>query len=608
MQGVVARHFRSRGFPDVRVEARRESELVIIDSEKGESREFDSTVVVGLPEKEAGELAEVLGGASAVAEMARNPERLDRLVSTILSSWGFRGSRVKTCEIEQVTDKRSRVVLHVDAGTPKLISSLAKEGDDPLGAIDFEKLGLGEDERLDRRIVEVAVSSVRDTYREAGYFDAEVDATIEQHDEETGWKVVLNLDSGPLMKGASVHVAGLRHLRESTLRRGIDMEVGSLFRSSDLDSSVVNVATFAPVERVDVKIDPEGPDGSRIEMVVTEKPRWTFDVGAGYGSERGVHGSFGIGDENLFGRGISLNLRGRIDSSENLYLLYGAVPARPGSRWALTSTIRYFEGDSPFDPEYLSEEERSISFGATIGLEPGDASMASTVLRPYYRFSRTHTFEKEPDPFFPLDITTDVAALGIQFVRDRYDNPFDPSRGYFISTDVGWSEEWLGSDLNTASLTGSVGLALEPWKGTTWWQVLKLGHATALDDGELDPEVRFFAGGQASIRGFERDSVGPTTWGFGGELVPAGGGALFVLNEEFRVPVWGPVRLAAFADIGQVWESWSSVDTRFAVGMGVGVRISTPIGPLWADVAWPVSNRGISEDGAKFYFGIGRPF
>ena len=90
--------------------------------------------------------------------------------------------------------------------------------------------------------------------------------------------------------------------------------------------------------------------------------------------------------------------------------------------------------------------------------------------------------------------------------------------------------------------------------------------------------------------------------------LPPGGGALFILNEEIRIPVWNALRLAVFADIGQVWESWREADTHFSVGVGVGVRWSTPIGPLWADVAWPVANIGISSDKPKFYLGIGRPF
>ena len=67
-------------------------------------------------------------------------------------------------------------------------------------------------------------------------------------------------------------------------------------------------------------------------------------------------------------------------------------------------------------------------------------------------------------------------------------------------------------------------------------------------------------------------------------------------------------RAAVFADIGQVWESWGVAAFDLSVGAGVGIRWATPIGPLWADVAWPLVNTGISSTKPKFYVGIGRPF
>jgi outer membrane translocation and assembly module TamA len=50
------------------------------------------------------------------------------------------------------------------------------------------------------------------------------------------------------------------------------------------------------------------------------------------------------------------------------------------------------------------------------------------------------------------------------------------------------------------------------------------------------------------------------------------------------------------------------VDSELSVGAGFGLRLATPVGPLWADVAWPVANRNISSPGAKYYFGLGTSF
>jgi len=198
-------------------------------------------------------------------------------------------------------------------------------------------------------------------------------------------------------------------------------------------------------------------------------------------------------------------------------------------------------------------------------------------------------------------VTTTVGAA--TFV-DRFDNPFDPRAGWAVVTDVGWTTSYLGSDVDTVQAALSGSLALEPRGGWTWLQTMRFGVAEPLMGTVLDPAVKLKAGGQGSIRGFDRDSLGPV--GIGGE--PVGGGALFILNEELRLPVWRSFRAAVFTDVGQVWERWSVADTRLSMAVGLGLRWSTPIGLVWGDVAWPVANVDNSSRDPKFYFGVGRPF
>jgi outer membrane translocation and assembly module TamA len=83
---------------------------------------------------------------------------------------------------------------------------------------------------------------------------------------------------------------------------------------------------------------------------------------------------------------------------------------------------------------------------------------------------------------------------------------------------------------------------------------------------------------------------------------------MFILNQEIRAPVQQALRIAVFADIGQLWDSWADANGELSVGAGLGIRWSTPIGLVWGDVAWPVVNPGISSKTPKFYLGIGRPF
>jgi translocation and assembly module TamA len=214
----------------------------------------------------------------------------------------------------------------------------------------------------------------------------------------------------------------------------------------------------------------------------------------------------------------------------------------------------------------------------------------------------------------------------VRYVHDRFDSPFDPTKGFGVVLDAATSREILGSDVDYWTALGNGSTAMGAPLSSTWIQSLRLGVAEPLQGQGLTETAKFFAGGQGSIRGFDRDSVGPVAPAVGADFneifVPSGGGALLILNEELRIPVWGGLRAALFADIGQVWPSWGEADWSLAVGAGVGIRWATPIGPVWADVAWPVVNpyidlpvwadpermRRMSSSKPKFYLGIGRPF
>jgi outer membrane protein assembly factor BamA len=312
--------------------------------------------------------------------------------------------------------------------------------------------------------------------------------------------------------------------------------------------------------------------------------------------------AFGARDDNLFGRGVGLNLRGSWDATESGAFLLASVPPVPGGRLSLISTIGYSSGDAPDEPDFLNQDQKLASFEASYRLPKGIQVGA------YYRWTDTRTYEKVPDDFFPIDIDVQVGTLGVRTVIERFDYLFDPRKGWGLTSDLGWSGGAIGSDLEYASWLSGFSLALEPMRGATWMQALRIGIAEPLKGTSLDREARFFAGGQASVRGFDLNTVGPVTYGVGGSLVPAGGGALLILNEELRIPIWGSLRLAGFADIGQVWGSWREAGFDFSVGVGLGFRWPTPIGPLWGDIAWPVANVGISSSKPKFYLGIGRPF
>jgi len=115
--------------------------------------------------------------------------------------------------------------------------------------------------------------------------------------------------------------------------------------------------------------------------------------------------------------------------------------------------------------------------------------------------------------------------------------------------------------------------------------LLRADLGTTLVDGanQLPPSMRFFAGGDRSLRGFGYKEIGERV----GDLV-FGGKHLAIASVEFEhmfTPAWGG---AVFVDAGDAF------DQRFRAnfGIGAGARWRSPVGPVRIDVA-----HGSGDDG-----------
>ena len=121
--------------------------------------------------------------------------------------------------------------------------------------------------------------------------------------------------------------------------------------------------------------------------------------------------------------------------------------------------------------------------------------------------------------------------------------------------------------------------------GTTWKD----------DFNALPPSVRFFAGGDTSVRGYEYESLGPTDTD--GEVI--GGSSLAVASVEYEHPIVPRWSVAAFVDSGDAFDD-SSFETN--TGVGVGFRWQSPLGPIRVDVAKPFDG---DDRGARLHISLG---
>jgi outer membrane protein assembly factor BamA len=208
------------------------------------------------------------------------------------------------------------------------------------------------------------------------------------------------------------------------------------------------------------------------------------------------------------------------------------------------------------------------------------------------------------------------ASLTLTAALRTEDFVLDPTRGGHIGLTLLHSSRVLGSDKLYEFNRAEAEIARYiPFgrRGVFAWRI----HSGALVPARISlagdttqfvpPEQRFYAGGPNSVRGYPANELGPRVYVIANpdsftvtngdtvyqdaRAVPIGGNSIFVVNAEVRVP--GPLwpdrlRLAAFVDVGQVYLRQNQLFTfhSMRVTPGVGVRITTPLGPVRVDVAY----------------------
>ena len=231
-----------------------------------------------------------------------------------------------------------------------------------------------------------------------------------------------------------------------------------------------------------------------------------------------------------------------------------------------------------------------------------------------FKYERTHTLT--PTPAGTIDDAVTVSPLTITLTRETRDVVLDASTGAFLSQAFAFSPSWLGSDQPYFKYFGQyfhyIPLQAERRDPRTSAIVrprlvyatgVRLGLGWGIGDSVPRAE-RFFAGGSATLRGFEQNTVGPIT----PERFALGGEALLVLNNEVRAPLISVFDGVFFVDIGNVFDrvrSFSFTNLRQSAGFGLRVRTAWLL--LRGDYGVVLDPRP-GERRGLFYFSVGQAF
>ncbi|GFE81770.1 outer membrane protein assembly factor [Steroidobacter agaridevorans] len=301
-----------------------------------------------------------------------------------------------------------------------------------------------------------------------------------------------------------------------------------------------------------------------VDVMLIPAKRTLYTANLYFGTDSGPGAKVGVQRRWLNKRGHKLG--GEIEYSSRLeeYSVKYQIP-KPGPR-----PRNYIFGVGYRDEETDTSTSRMFRLAAT------------QVADRWKGFTRTVGLQYLNGDFEIADERGQTSLLYADglLTRKQANDIYFPTSGYSLLYGLRFGFEQVLSDTTFAQLRAE-GKWLK--KVTADGRVIfraALGGMIVDDFDALPPELRFFAGGDRSIRGFDYQAIGETNASggvIGGEYLIAGSAEY----EHFFFQNWGA---AVFVDAGDAFKS--SFDMN--VGAGIGLRWKSPIGMVRVDLARPV--------------------
>ena len=475
-----------------------------------------------------------------------------------------------------------------------------------------QALGIKEGEMLNGNLLNPDNNGIVKLYNKGGYTTARIE-TINVSKEGD---IKIGLTEGMVDSVVFKKVNSKRENERSTeykaklrtkpyiFERSQSVKPGEILEAKNVEATIRDLyrtGIFTSIEPV-VSGSETDPNARSIEFLVEERPTTTINGSISYGTSVGLVGGLKLADTNFLGRGqeASINIEASNKGDKTLDINWFDPWLRNTERVQAGGAIYWRESVDDNAGPLDVEKVRKIGTRWTIGKGLND--------KIYVRLSARYDHYKEILGSKQINDTYNLIALTPSLIYDSRDNSFAPTKGIY------------------STLTYEKGdLIKDKRKYDQFEADLRAYHHTFFKDknvmayrvvwgstGSGTPDaLRFSIGGAETLRGYEYGKFE----GFN----------KFHATVENRTQINKTLQFVTFFDIGNAWQKSTVVGGRkintpdrhnasnFAdlkKGVGVGIRLNTPIGPLRFDYGWPLDpeEKGGQKTGGKFYFSFGQTF
>jgi translocation and assembly module TamA len=392
--------------------------------------------------------------------------------------------------------------------------------------------------------------------------------------------LMVELASGPPFRFGEVRVSGTRRFADQLVENLSPFRAGEVYDRDKLlvyQRRLLESGYFVSVQ-ADIAPEEGQAEAAPVRVAVIEASTQHVEAGVGYSTDAGPRVELRYSNQDVFDSAWRFRSGLRMDEKiQNLQVELDSPP-RPRGRWnSLFARARQTDIQNEFTRE----------------LAAGVAHNWGAELAPSALILSGHIEEQRVSG----DVTDNRHALYAGFRRSfrKTDDYVAPRSGYMASFEVGGAPPALAS---RQFLRGVVsGLFFIPF-GRSGDLLLRgqAGRVIANAREGIPTSFLFRTGGDQTVRGYAFESLGVRQ----GDAV-VGGRRYAVAGAEYTQWLGESWGLAAFVDAGNAWDDTALF--KAALGVGVGARFRTPIGPIRADLAYGEETRAL-----RLHFSVGYSF
>lgn len=430
-------------------------------------------------------------------------------------------------------------------------------------------------------------SSVERTAMRYGYFDGEFiesELQVNAVTNEGGWLVVY--DPKERYRYGSVTFKGSQ-IREEVLENLVPFEKGEAYSSdgiAELNRRLSATGWFNSIV-VTPDISKSRKSGEKelpVEARVSPKTKNALEVGLGYSTDVGPRGKLIWKKPWINDSGHSLQSETDVSGLEQMLDFSYKLPLEKNALehfWLFRSGYKHEDlNDTMSD---------AMSLEAARRWEPHEGWQKGVALKWRYDDFKQGSIANRTMMLFPE----------ISLSRSRSRGGLMPRWGDSQRYTVGYASRMWGSEIDALMVEAQYVLIRTYARDHRFVLRSHLGWIETGDFNDVSPDLRYFAGGDRSVRGYDYESISPKDEN--GELL--GASRLLTGSIEYQLRVTGNWWGAVFLDIGRADNKFEF--SNFKKGAGVGIRWKSPLGPVKLDIARPVGDS--QESGIQFYIGLG---